>query len=546
MVLEPPSPHGDLTEKRLQNLLAANRAIVAELSLPDLLRRIVTSAQAIGDARYAALAVTGDDGLVEQFVHCGMDEETVAAIGPPPKGLGLIGAVVQEAQMIRVPASADDPRSSGVPMHHPPITSFLGAPLRSASSVYGNLYLANHVGGDGFSSEDEELLRALAATAGLAIENARLYEQAARRQQWLRASAEISQRLLQSDDADDVLDLIADTVLALAPADTVSLVVPALEDPELLQVAAAAGRGAEQLRGMRYRAEHSLAWRVMRGEHGLMVESVDQRPDIIVHVSVVVPVSQVMAISLEGDGPPLGALVVARTQPTPFTRADLEMTQTFAEQATLALERTEARGDRYRLEMLEDRARIARDLHDHVVQRLFAAGLTVQAASATVANPALRRQMVEVITDLDATIRRIRSFIFELTDIDSRTKSVRLSVMAAVADVAPLLGFTPSVAFQGPLDTLVGDDVAIEATELVRERLTELAGRGGASSVQVELAGTSAELSVTVDDDAEGPASWSDSSAGRRSRAARPAAEVSLEPSPLGGSRLRWRVPLAL
>ncbi len=546
MVPEASSPHSDVAEKRLHDLLAANRAIVAEHSLPDLLRRIVTSAQSIGDARYADLALTGEDGLVEQFIHCGVGEEIVTAIAEPSKGLGTVGAVVSETELIEVRSSADGFRSSGSPLHHPPISSFLGVALRSTSSVYGTLYLTNRVGADEFSSEDKALLGALSATAGIAIENARLYAQAARRQEWLRASAEISQRLLQSDDVGDVLNFVVDTVWALAPADTVSLVVPTLDDPELMQVAAASGRGAEQLRGMRYRGENSLARRVMRGERGLLVESVAQRPDILVHVSLVVPVSEVMVIPLQGEGAPLGALVVARVQPTPFTSADLEMTEAFAEQATLALERTEARGDRYRLEMLEDRARIARDLHDHVVQRLFAAGLTVQAASATVTNPALRRQMTEVIANLDTTIRRIRSFIFELTDIDSRTKSLRLSVMAVVADVAPLLGFAPSVTFRGPLDVLVGDEVTIEVAELIRERLTELARRGGLSTVQVELVGTSADLSVIVDDDAGSSASFSDRLAGRRLRGARPPAEVSLVSSPLGGTRWQWKVSLGL
>ena len=187
-------------QQRLQRLLDANQSIVSELSLPAVLRRVVEAARDTANAQYAALGVIGADGTLEQFVHVGMDEETVARIGQLPKGHGLLGALIEHPAPIRLSKVADDPQSSGFPAGHPPMTSFLGVPIRSRDQVYGNLYLTNRSGGGEFTAEDQELISALAATASIAIENARLYEESRQWQEWLRASAEISRQLLSSDD----------------------------------------------------------------------------------------------------------------------------------------------------------------------------------------------------------------------------------------------------------------------------------------------------------------------------------------------------------
>ena len=186
---------GSTAEQRLERLLSANRAIVGELSLPMVLRRIVEAARDLIGARYAALGVIGDDGLLQEFIHLGMDAATVATIGELPKGRGVLGALIEDPLPIRLPVISEDPRSSGFPPGHPPMDTFLGVPIRSRNAVYGNLYLTGRTDGE-FTAEDEELALALAASAGIAIENARLYEESARRGEWLQASAEISGVLL--------------------------------------------------------------------------------------------------------------------------------------------------------------------------------------------------------------------------------------------------------------------------------------------------------------------------------------------------------------
>ena len=243
-------------QERLRRLLTANRSIVQELSLPAVLHRIVDTARDVADARYAALGVIGADGLLEQFLHVGLDEETVQAIGELPKGRGVLGALIEDPKPIRLTRIADDPRSSGFPAGHPPMTTFLGVPIRSRDSVFGNLYLTDRIDGGPFTAEDEELVLALAATAGIAIENARLYEESRRRQEWLRASGEISRQLLDPEaQYAETLHRIVTSVKRLASADVVTLVRSTDDDPSQLEVVVATGAAERELVGLRYPKE---------------------------------------------------------------------------------------------------------------------------------------------------------------------------------------------------------------------------------------------------------------------------------------------------
>ena len=190
----------EVAQSRVRYLVDLNRSIVAELTLAAVLRRAVDAARTIARAQYAALGVLGPDGQLEQFIHAGMDDDTVLAIGQLPRGRGVLGALITDPRPIRLASISADRRSSGFPPPHPPMTSFLGVPIQSRGEIYGNLYLTNRVDASEFTAEDEELVQAVAATAGVAVENARLYEESRRQQEWLRASAEISRELLQDLD----------------------------------------------------------------------------------------------------------------------------------------------------------------------------------------------------------------------------------------------------------------------------------------------------------------------------------------------------------
>ncbi len=215
---------GDVLQSqgRLRNLLAATRAIAEDLDLEDVLRRIAQAAVDLVGARYGALGVIGPDGRLEQFIHVGIDADLAERIGHLPRGLGVLGALIDDPHPVRREHLADDPRSAGFPAHHPPMDSFLGVPIRVRDEVYGNLYLTEHPTG-AFSHEDEELLMSLAAAAGVAIDNARLFGESERRQGWALAQAEIAAALLD-EDGDDPLGLIASSVIRLTDASVVAVV----------------------------------------------------------------------------------------------------------------------------------------------------------------------------------------------------------------------------------------------------------------------------------------------------------------------------------
>jgi signal transduction histidine kinase len=536
------------SQQRVRALLAANQSIVGDLTLPVVLRRIVDAATIVAGARYAALGVIAPDGTLEQFVHTGMDTETVRGIGHLPKGQGVLGAVIAHPDPIRLTSIADDPRSSGFPVGHPPMTGFLGVPVRSRDRVFGNLYLTDRLDGRPFNDEDVELVEALASTAGIAIENARLYEESERRQQWLRASSDISRELL-SGLRDDlaVLERITASVQRLALADVVTLVLPHPDDPDELEVTVATGLGAEDLAGAGFAAAGSLALHVMEQGHGTLLDS-GPAHRWSVHLDMVIPPGPVMAVPLTGDWSSRGAIVAGRVASrAPFNQADLEMAEAFAEQAALALELAEARGDRQRLSVLEDRDRIARDLHDHVIQRLFASELGAQLLVEKASQPEVREGLVRTIGELTATIRQIRSTILALRDPAAST-SLRRTISLLVDQLTPLLGFRPEVHLAGPLDTLADDVMLGDVEAVLRESLTNVSRHADATAAEVEVRVNSQRLVVTVSDNGSGlrdTPRWSGLS-NLRSRAAHRGGSLDLDSSPGGGLRLRWSIPITL
>ena len=336
------------------------------------------------------------------------------------------------------------------------MTSFLGVPVRSRSVVFGNLYLTDRTDGAEFTDEDVELVEALAATAGIAIENARLYEESGRRQEWLRASSEISRQLLSAaGHEEEVLRQITDTVRRLAAADVVMMVLPSPSDPDDLEVAVATGEAEQDLTGLRFPRRGSLVGQVMADGRSRMVDSVDQSGPLV--LPGLIAFGPVMALPLTGEWSRRGAVVVARLPSrNVFDGSDLEMAGAFAEQAALALELEEARADQQRLTVLEDRDRIARDLHDHVIQQLFASGLQAQSMADRVDDPIVRAGLVRTVSQLTATIRQIRHTISALQNPTATSRSVHRTIGSVVDQISPLLGFRPETHLSGPSGHLAG------------------------------------------------------------------------------------------
>lgn len=529
------------TQGRLRHLLAANRRIVEHLALEDTLLAVVSAAVELVDAEYGALGVIARDGQeLERFIHVGMDEEQVRRIGHLPRGRGVLGAVVAEAEPIRLDHIGQDHRAAGFPPGHPAMDGFLGVPLRVRDTVYGNLYLANPRRGS-FTQEDQELVEALGATAGVAIDNARLFEESRLRERWATATADVSAALVADGSIEDVLTIIADCVLAFVGADLVAVVLPDDEDDDL-EVAVAVGPVADVVR-RRYPSSGSLAGRAI--DSGTVVTDATDAEDATTTWGA--PLGPTIAIPLRVGGDALGALVVARAPGGPsFADAETGMADEFGRQTSVALAVAQGRRARRRLELAEDRSRIARDLHDHVIQRLFGSGLALQAAAQRVPEE-FREHLDEQVTAIDEAISEVRTAVFALGSSDrSVVRSTRDRLLDVITELRPALSRPPRITFSGPVDIEVTGALARDVVAAVRESVANVARHAPEAECRVDVAVADGVVRILVEDDGPGPGTG-----GRRSGTANLAARAEMRGGSYrfgagtdGGTVVVWTAPL--
>jgi signal transduction histidine kinase len=529
---------------QLHGLLDAVVGVASGLELPATLRRIVTAAVALVDAEYGALGVIGPDRSLDQFVYTGIDEATRQRIGHLPEGHGILGLLIDDPRPVRLRRLADHPASYGFPPNHPPMNTFLGVPVRVRDEVFGNLYLTEKRGGD-FTVDDEVVVQALAAAAGVAIENARLFEQTRRRQRWLEASNEIRAALLSGTDADEALLLIAARARELAAADIVLLLLPDPVAPEQrLVVTVADGADAADMRGLRSPIEDSAAGRAYRsGEAAVSADIAVDEPVFAEHAGY----GPALVVPLGGPAE-TGVLVVANAAGTRLTAESTDLTIAFAGQAALALRLAEAQRAQAQLALYADRDRIARDLHDQVIQRLFATGMSLESITRQVSGATARAKLHRAVDDLDHTIREIRATIYALQAPADEPRALRQQLVAVVEEAGGDSGLELDVRVTGPVDTVVPPEVAAHALAVLREAVTNVVRHAKASSVAVTVAAGDG-LCVQVTDDGIG---LPDDGGGRRSglgnladRAAQLGGSFSAGPAPTGaGTQLVWAVPL--
>ncbi len=539
------------TQGRLRGLLRANQAVIGDLALPVVLRRIAEAARELVGARYAALGVIAPEGGLAEFVHVGMPAQAEQRIGHLPQGKGLLGALIEDPRPIRLRRIADDPRSSGFPPGHPPMTSFLGVPIRVRNEVFGNLYLSESTKGQ-FSAEDEELTKALAATAAAAIDNARLYEAARTQGQWLQASALITRQLLSADvgDLGRPLQLIAEHSCQIAGADLVTVVLPdggGGDGRDDLRVEVAVGMSAPELRGRRVPLQGSLAGRVFRTGQPLRVTHPDDA-GLASMASGELDVGPVLVVPLLGSRRTHGVLSAARVRGRPaFTAGELEMASGFANQAAVAIELAEARTEQERAAMLDERDRIAADLHDHVIQQLFAAGLSLQSVASGLQAGRTRSRIQDTITDLDNTISQIRTTIFQLHRTpEHRAGNVRARILDVITDAAQALGFEPAVRFTGLLEDALADDIIEDLLAVLREALTNIARHAQARSSEVDITTSADRLTLDVRDNGVGidPTTRHSGLAHLRQRAERYGGVLKITCGDPSGTWLSWSIPI--
>jgi signal transduction histidine kinase len=543
------------TRDRMQRLLDAVLAVASGLELEATLRSIVQAAVDLVDARYGALGVLAPTGRLSRFVHVGVDEQTRAAMGPLPEGKGLLGQLVVDPRPLRLADLSTHEASVGFPPHHPPMRSFLGVPVRVRDVVFGNLYLTEKADGAEFTGSDEVIVEALAAAAGIAVQNADLFEQARLRQQWLEASAEIRTELLSGATDDDALGLVAQRTMELTRSHYTVIVLGPDAETGSFVVRAQCGTGGDgeenvDLVGHRTGPRHPLLSGVVEGGAVVLTELPDEMlPDEML-ANGGFPGGRygpTVAVPMRSQDSVIGVLVALRRigEPT-FEPGEVPLLTSFAEQATLALELGEKNRTQRQLDVFADRDRIARDLHDHVIQRLFASGLQLQSTLLRITDPGARTRVQRTVEDLDATIREIRTSIFDLhTAGDGTGASVRRAMLDAANEAAAGSGVAPTVRIEGAVDTVVPATVGAHAVAVVREAVSNAVRHGRPSAVTVTVE-AGAELVIDVLDNGVG-IDTDRARSGLRNleqRAVDCGGALSVRPAPGGGTRLVWRVPL--
>ncbi len=529
---------------RVDGLVEAMLSVTAGLDLDTTLRTIVHTATELLDARYGALGVRGHGHDLVEFIHEGIDESTRRRIGDLPQGRGVLGVLMDRPEPIRLRDIREHPASVGFPPHHPPMRTFLGVPVRIRDEVFGNLYLTEKSGGATFNDDDEVLAQALAAAAGIAIDNARLYEQARNQKAWMQAARDIGTELLSGIDPAEAFRRVADIIRELADA-MVSIVaipadpdVPAAETTELtiLEASGPTTSPVDRLATIPLQGNviGEAFWNrtAYRGEFIAALDGIlrDGGPVSVLPLRTTETVAGVV-ITVRKDGA------------APFTGEQLDAMSTFADQAALAWELASTQRQMRELDLLSERDRIARDLHDHVIQRLFAIGLGMQGTVARIRTPEIAQRLSETVDDLQGVIQEIRTTIFDLHGNATGPTRLRQRLDEAIAQFSGA-GVRTTSQFSGPL-SVIDFAMADDAEAVVREAVSNAVRHGGATEISVVVR-VADDLHIEVTDNGCGiekditPSGLTN----LRRRAESSGGTFSIGNAPGGGAVLNWSAPL--
>ncbi|HSU70214.1 MAG TPA: GAF domain-containing sensor histidine kinase [Micrococcaceae bacterium] len=533
------------TQERMRGLLEAVMSIAEDLSLEAVLDRVVSSACRLVGAQYGALGVIGRDGALSHFITVGIDQDIAATIGDLPTGHGVLGLLIREPRPIRMHDLSQHPAAYGFPPNHPPMVSFLGVPVRVRDAVFGNLYLTEKDGGGDFTAEDEELAIALAAAAGVAIENARLFDDGHRRQLWREASMDVSGRMMGTGQEGPVsgLNLIAERALQVTDSAVAVIAVPD-ELGQGMYCAAAVGMEETELKGRPLQLDSPAVAQVLRsGVSAALWDSTEVLGQAAGEDS-----GPALVAALGPSGPNQGVLILLRRQGGGgFAPVDVEMSAVFGSHVALALELARARRMREELAVFKDRDRIARDLHDVVIQRLFAAGLSMQSLRRFTAEPTALDRISAVTSELDETIRELRATIYSLRGAAGDRELLSSRILRTIQDGAKSIPFSPRLRLSGPVDSAVPPAVGEHLLAVLSEGLSNAVHHAAASAIEISVTAEQGRLELRVDDDGRG---FSDPA--HRSgldnmvhRAQLLGGALEIDSAPRAGTRLMWSVPVA-
>jgi len=492
---------------RLRVLVDAGIALSSELSLDAVLRRLTETAASLTGARYAALGVIDPSGQgLERFVTTGVDAETYAAIGDLPRGRGLLGVLIHEAEIVRLHDIADDPRSVGFPPHHPPMHTFLGVPILLRGVAYGNLYLTEKHGGVDFTEEDEELTQLLAAQAAVAIENARLYESSTRWLRQLESLNEIGTALASEIELEPLLGLVARRLRELVRA---RLVLIALPQGGAMTVAAAEGDETQGIAGARLELGGSKAGRVLQRGRSERVDSVLDDPEVDQLAARQLGVRSALYVPLIARGRAIGVLIAHdREGSSPaFSDDDLRLAESLADRAAVAVDLSERVGRDALARVVKaqelERKRLARELHDETGQALTSILLGLKPLEQSARTDEERAAMASLRELVVSTLRDVRRLAVELrpSALDD------FGLATAVERLADT--FRDSTGMRVDVETRLGEvrlppEVETALYRIVQEALANIVKHAEATHVSILLTRKEFSVAAVVEDDGKG------------------------------------------
>jgi two-component system, NarL family, sensor histidine kinase DevS len=490
-------------QDRKDVLLEAGLTLASELSLPIVLQRIVDLAAQVTDARYAAMGVIGDGDDLVEFITTGLSARQRRAIGPLPRGRGILGLLIHEPAPVRITTIAEHPKSVGFPANHPPMRSFLGAPVQAMGRVFGNIYLTDKRTADSFSKEDEESLVILATQAGVAIANATLYEETRRRERWLDALREITGEMLAGSDAESLATGIAERARELAGADAASILTES-SVPGQLVVAAAVGAQAAQVRGQSVPAARSISGDVMKSGATLVTDDASAHRDAYQPIIRLGRVGPAIFVPLRAQSGATGTLMVANsTGGRRFDPQTVRLVETFADQASVAMQYARAQADVRRVGLMDERERIAKELHDGVIQSLFAVGMGLQSTALMTGSPEQAARIEGAVSELDKVIRDLRNYIFGLRPGILADRQLDQALRSLGEEVQARSGSRIAVEVDRDLAASLSGQ-SHEIVQLTREALSNVVRHANAKNSAVRLVRTGSSALLSIEDDGSG------------------------------------------
>jgi two-component system, NarL family, sensor histidine kinase DevS len=500
-------------EERLAGLHRASLDLIQDSSLDSLLERIASIARKEAGAQYAAVGVLDEKGGLEKFIPIGMSDAEIKKMVHPPVGKGLIGVLMRGEGPVRIPNMADDPRSSGFPQHHPLMTSFLGVPIGAAGLQLGQIYLTNKIGADEFSPEDQQVIETLAAYAAIAISNVRLYQELTRRDQVLTQRSEnlallndLASTLASSSDVDQILDKALTQMMEYLHLELGEIFLREDESKVLKLVLHRSDVIGSLWVRKEFHIGEGMVGQVAKAGQPKLFDLTTTPGDGLDPAVKESCFNQIACFPLPGRSGVIGVLVIANCHPGPLTEQEIQLLSSIGSWVGMAVENVHLSQQQRRLAVLEERERIGMDLHDGIIQSIYAVGLTLDHARLLMAEDpeAARQRILQATTDLNSTIRDIRTYILDLRPRQLYNESLMQGVQRLVSEFRA--NTLVDVNLQGPADNLAGlaDAQAIALFHICQEALANIAKHGRARHVEVSLWKTADRVLLEVSDDGRG------------------------------------------